>query len=144
MKANKILVVLIILLIIIICSVYLLRINNRTEKLNIKRYNQEYEQFLNKQINGTELATLINKAINQNEKNKIEKDEKKHYIENEENSIKIDVKISYTDETYSMEEFFNNDTSEFVKFFSEENFKCTNIEYHKSTGMVSKMFFTQI
>lgn len=144
MKVNKLLIALIILLIIIICSIYLLNINKRVEGLNLKRYNQEYEQFLDKQINGTELATLINKAINQNEKNKIKKDKNNHYIENEENSIKIDVKITLTDKTYSMEEFFNNDTAEFVKYFSEENFKCISIEYHESTGMVGKLVFIQI
>ena len=144
MKINKLLIILIILVLIIILSIYALGINKKKEKLNLKNYNYEYEFYLNKEINGTELATLINKAINQNEKNKIKKDKNNHYIENEENSIKIDVEISLTKKTYSMEEFFNNDTAEFVKFFSEENFKCTNIEYHKKNGKISRLIFTQI
>lgn len=141
---KKLLLILIILFLIIVFSVYALRINKTSEKRALENYNNEYKQYLDKTITGTELATVINKAINLNENNNIEKDEKNHYIENEEDSVKIEIKMQITEKTYSMEEIYKSDTSEFVKFFSGENFKCTNIEYHTKTGKISKILFEQI
>lgn len=141
---KKLLIILLILFMIIIFSIYALFLNNKAQINRIKNYNSEYETYLDKTIYGTELATLINKVVNVNEKNKIEKDEKNHYIENEENSIKIEITMLLTEKTYPMEEIYNTDTAEFVKYFNLENFKCTKIEYHKETGKVSKMLFEQI
>ena len=141
---KKMLLILIVLFLIVFFSIYIVIINNQSNIRNLKKYNLEYENYLGKTIYGTELATLINKTINLNETNKIEKDEHNHYIENEEDSIKINVKILYTDKTYSMEEFYNKDIAEFIKFFNIEKFKCTNLEYHKKTGKISKMMFEQL
>lgn len=141
---KKLLIILLILFMIIIFSIYALFLNNKAQINRIKNYNSEYETYLDKTIYGTELATLINKVVNVNEKNKIEKDEKNHYIENEENSIKIEITMLLTEKTYPMEEIYNADTAEFIKYFNLENFKCTKIEYHKETGKVSKMLFEQI
>ena len=141
---KKLLLILILLFMIIIFSIYALCLNNISTQKKIKNYNKEYEQYLEKAINGTQLATLINKVIDNNEKNNVEKDRDKHYIPNEENSIKIDIAILHTKKTYPMEEFYNNDTAEFVKYFSLEQFRCKKIEYHEKTGKVSKMLFEQI
>ena len=143
MKTSRLIIIIILLFLVIMICLYTLNKNYKTEKNVLKRYNKEYEVYLNKKISGTELATLINKVINQNEENKVEKNSKNHYIDNEENSIIILIKIKYTDETYSMEEFYNNDMSEFIKHFSEGEFKCDSIEYHQKTGKVSKMMFLQ-
>lgn len=141
---KKLLIILLILLIIIIFSVYALVINNKTRITNLKNYNREYEEYLDKTIYGTELATLINKVTNLNENNKIEKNDKKHYIDNGENSIKIEIKMLLTEKTYPMEEFYNTNTAEFVKHFNLEKFKCVKIQYHNKTGKISKMLFEQI
>lgn len=141
---KKIIAILIILFLIIVFAIYALKINKESNIRALKKYNAEYENYLNKDIFGAELATLINKTISLNEKNNIEKDEHEHYIENDLNSIKIEIKINFTKKTYSMEEFYNNDTAEFVKYFELEEFKCIKIEYHKKTGKVSKLTFEQI
>ena len=141
---KKLLLILLSLFIIIIFSIYGLLINNEKQNEDLTNYNREYEQYLNKTINGTELATLINKVININEKNDIQKDENNYYIENQENSIKIEIKLIVTEKTYPMEEIYDKNTDEFVKYFSLENFKCTSIEYHNKTGKISKMLFEQI
>lgn len=141
---KKIIAILIILFLIIVFALYALKINKESNIRALKKYNAEYENYLNKDIFGAELATLINKTISLNEKNNIEKDEHEHYIENDLNSIKIEIKINFTKKTYSMEEFYNNDTAEFVKYFELEEFKCIKIEYHKKTGKVSKLTFEQI
>lgn len=141
---KKLLIILLVLFIIIIFSISMLYINISAQNRALQKYNKEYEQYLNKTIKGTELATLINKAVNVNENNKIKVDNKKHYIENNENSIKIEITMLLTEKTYPMEEIYNTDTAEFVKYFSIEEFKCTNIEYHSKTGKISKMLFEQV
>lgn len=143
-KIKKIPIILIILFLIIVFSMYALFLNKRDEQRHLQNYNQEYESYLNRKINGVELATLINKVVNLNEKNNIKKDTRKYYIENDENSIKVQIKIIDTDKTYAMEEIYKNDTSEFVKFFGQEEFECTKIEYHAKTGKVKNMFFEQV
>ena len=129
---------------IIICSVCGLLITINTTNRIIKEENSEYEYYLNKTVYGTEVTTLINKAINQNENNNIPKDEKDYYIENDENSLKINIKMTTIDKTYPMEEIYNNDITKFVQNFNLIEFKCTDIQYHKKTGKISKITFEQI
>ncbi len=142
MKNNFLLILAILL--IIICITCLLLINIRAENTELKRENEEYEQYLNKEILGTELASLIDKVIDENKKNNVQKDDKEYFIENNENSIKIDLKMTTIDKTYPMEEIYNNEMTEFVKNFSTIKFKCTSIEYHKKTGKISKMIFEEL
>lgn len=119
-------------------------INIRSEKNEIKKENMQYEKYLNKEILGTELATLINKVIDQNEKNDVQKDEKNYYIDNGENSIKIDLKMITIDKTYPMEEIYNKKIANFVQNFNLIEFKCINIEYHKNSGKVAKLIFEEL
>lgn len=129
---------------IIIFSICGLLIEKNSNNRIVERENSEYEYYANKEILGTELISLINKSINKNEENRIQKDEKGRYIENSENSIKIEVKMLITGKTYPMEEIYNNDITKFVENFNFIKFKCTNIEYHKNTGRVKKLLFEEI
>ena len=129
---------------IIICLVCSILINLNIQKKELLNYNKSYEQYLNKETLGVDLATLIGKVTNQNEKNKILKDEKGYYINNEKNSIKIDLKMITIDKTYPMEEIHNNQISKFVQNFNFIKFKCISIEYHKNTGKVSKLIFEEL
>ena len=87
---------------------------------------------------------IINKVINENEINKVEKDEKGFFIENNENSIKINIKMNTNGKTYQMETFYNNDITKFVENFNLVKFRCNKIEYHKKSGRVSKLYFEEI
>ena len=129
---------------IIICSVIGLLITKNTTNRLIKEENNEYEYYLEKTVYGTEVTTVINKAINQNENNKIKKDEKNYYIENDENSIKVEIKMITTGKIYPMEEIYNNDITKFVQNFNLIKFKCTSLEYHEKTGKVKKIVFEQL
>lgn len=131
-------------IIVVICSTCGLLITKNTTMKNVKKFNTNYEYYLDKTIYGTELATLINKAVNENENNKISKDEKGYYQENASNSIKIYVKMNTNGKTYQMETFYNNDITNFVENFNLVRFKCTKIEYHKDLGRVSKLYFEEI
>lgn len=121
---KKTIIVVLIPIIVILCStIGLLILKNTTYRL-IKQKNAEFEYYKDKVIYGTELASLINKVINENEKNRVPKNEKKQYIENNENSMKIDIKITETNKTYPMESIYNNDTTRFVENFGLIKFKC--------------------
>lgn len=141
---KKTLIIILLIFFLIAVSTYLFLINVNNIQKNLKKDSEQYGLYLNQNIYGTELATLINKAIDQNEKNKIAKDEKNYYIVNDVNSIKIEVKMNTTDKTYAMEEIYNNNITEFVKYFNLAEFKCTVIEYHMKTGKLSKMVFEEV
>ena len=53
--------------------------------------NNAFEEYKNKEIYGIELGTLMNRAIDRNTKNEIEKDEKGNFKQNDTNSIEIEI-----------------------------------------------------
>lgn len=140
---KKIIVIFVILVIAIIAGLYRF-FNFRQEKNELKETNLQYEYCYNKEIYGAELATIINKAIENNEKYGINRDEKGFYEENETNSIKIEIHITDNDTVYNMETFYMNDINRFVQNYNNIKFKCTKIEYHPYTGRIKYLYFEQI
>ena len=131
-------------LFIVICIICVMLINLESEKKQIVVENRVYTKYKDQEIIGTELATLIGRAIAQNEENDVPKDEKGYYIDNKENSIKIDLKMKTIEKTYPMEEIYNNEIAEFVQNFNTIKFKCIEIQYHKKTNRVSKLVFEEL
>ena len=115
------------------------KINNN----NITSENIEYEELLNKEIYGIDLTTVINKVINSNEKNNVEKDKNNKYIENNTNSINVQIKMLDKDAIFSMETFYKGGMENFIEFYGNIKFKCTKIEYHKNTGKIKYLYFEQ-
>ena len=140
---KKFIMIFITIVIVILALIYGYFTYNDNIK-TIKQENAIYEEYYQKEIYGADLATVINKAINSNEKNYIEKDNKGAYIENNTNSIKIDIHILDNDTTYNMETFYNNGINKFVENYNIIQFKCTSIEYHNNTGKIKYMLFEQI
>lgn len=138
------LLIILAIIFIVICIVSGAIINLRAENKEINKYNLEYEKYLNKEVLGTEIATLISKVIDQNERNNIQKDENGYYTNNNQNSIKIDLKMITIDKTYPMETIYNNQITNFVQNFNQIKFKCTKIEYHEQTGKISKLIFEEL
>lgn len=106
--------------------------------------NAEYEQYKDKEIYGLDLASMINKTVDKNLKNKIEKSEDGNFIQNDENSIEIEIYILDNEKTYKMETFYNKGTEQFVQYYGNIKFKCSKIEYHKNTGKIKYLLFEQI
>lgn len=129
---------------VLIISVSL--IENNKNLSNIKAYNKQYEEYYEKTVYGTDVITLINKATDQNLRNEIEKDEKGYFIENDINSIKVEIKLLSEEKllTYQMETLMNVGLEGFVKNFNLIKFKCTGIQYHINTKKVKKIVFEQI
>ena len=95
-------------------------------------------------ITGAEVTTLINKAINSNQQNEIEKDKKGRYIDNETNSINIDIKFIDDDVTYNIEKIYNNGMDKFLTYYRDIKFKCVDVQYHDKTQKIKYMLFEQI
>lgn len=135
--------VLIVTLLIII-SVSLSENNKNINQIN--QYNKAYTEYLGKIIYGTDVITIINKAINENEKNEVQKDEKGFFIDNNKNSIKIELKLLYEEEvvTYQMETLTKVGIEGFIKNFNLIQFKGTEVEYHETTKKIKKIVFEQI
>lgn len=110
----------------------------------LKKFNSEYEFYNKEDLCGIDVTTVINKATDNNEKYEVKKDENGYYIPNEENSIKIYVKLINNNQTYPMERIKEIGLESFVEFFGEVDFRCTKIEYHKNTGKVSSMTFESL
>ncbi len=128
--------------IIVICIFAGKYMNYKSEQNKIKEQNLEFETYLNKQILGTELTTFINRAVDNNEKYKVQKDEQGFYIENDINSLKIEIHIIDNDTFYKMETLYNGGIVNFATLYNSIYFECTKIEYNK-LGKVKYMFFEQ-
>lgn len=118
--------------------------NQKISKLKVEKNNRAYDSFYNQDVLGTDFISLINKAIDNNEKNLVDKDENGNYIDNEKDSIKIEVKFQELDKVISMEAINKQGIYQFVQNFGAISFKCTKIEYHQSTKNVKYMYFEQI
>ena len=142
---NKILLILVIFIVILCIATYLVY-NYRVNIAESQAINNEYKAYYNKQIIGTDLASVINKTMDNNEKYNITKDDSGYFIENDTNSIKVFVELIYQDDytTLDAEQIFNNGIENFVRVYSTANFKCTKISYHKKTSNVETVTFTEV
>lgn len=138
---KKSISIMLVLFIIIIAIFSMIMINAQNNERQIYQFNNLYEQYKDKIVLGSDIASLINKTIDTNEKNNIKKDENGHYINNKINSVRIFVKLEIEGEYYSMERINQYKISEFVRNFSLQDFKCVNIKYHEDTKLVSDVYF---
>ena len=119
-------------------------ISYNTEYVAIQRENAEFEKYKDKEISGLDIATIINKAIDKNIKNKIEKDKNGNFIHNDTNSIEIEIYMKDNETTYKMETIYNGGTEQFVQYYASIDFKCSKIEYHNNTGKIKYILFEQL
>ena len=132
-------------IVIIIVSIIAVKYSSYKVEYNTTiEENTEFEQYKDKEIYGIDLATLINKTVDKNIKNQIEKDEQNMFIQNDTNSLEIEIYIKDNDKTYKMEAFYNKGTEQFAQYYSNIKFKCSKIEYHEKTGKIKYMLFEQI
>ena len=103
-----------------------------------------------KTLYGADVLTIINKAIDNNKNNEVEKDKDGFYIENDTNSIKVEITFLSKDEEdnineviYQMENLEKTGLSDFIAGFGVTEFECTKLEYN-SQGKVSKIHIKQL
>lgn len=141
-------------IIIIAIIIVVMQISNiQNQKQQAMAFNKQYEDYQNKDLYGIDIVTVINKATDNNEKYSISKDEKGIYIEDDKNSIKVELNlISKVNEatgektmiTRPMERLQEVGLDGFITNFNLTTFQCKEIEYHKKTGRISKIVFEQV
>lgn len=141
---KKILIVILILLFCFLLSIIMLYTNYKSSQRQTQKHNQYYENYFQKEVYGTDVATIINKAIDNNEKNHVPKNDQGIYQNNGQSSIQIELKFIDSDDTYSFEVIYNMGIAEFVFNFNVMKFKCTKMDYHEQTGQISYMYFEEI
>lgn len=132
------------MLVVVIVGISYMYLNYKVNYYSAQRENKQFESYYEQQIYGSELTTIINKAIDNNINNEVPKDQKGKYINNNQNSIQIDIKMLDIDKTFSMETLYNAGMDKFVQYYNEIQFKCTKLEYHPNTKKVKYMLFEQI
>lgn len=137
-------VILATIIIIAITSVFYLAYLYKTNNIQAKESNKMYENLYNKSITGNELASIVNKTLDKNEKNNVKKNNNGYYINNDENSIIIEIKFKDSDEIFKIEQISKNGIENFIKLYSNFYFKCTKIEYHQKTKYIKYLLFEQI
>ena len=140
----KKLIIFLVIVLIIVASVGYMYLNYKATYREAQKINSQYEGYKDKEIYGTDLATLINKAVDDNIRNNIEKEDTGLYKDNGQDSIRIDILFTDDDEVHSMEEIYNSGTDTFMQYYNQIKFKCTKIEYHSATKLISYMYFEQI
>ena len=79
------------IVVMIVCTITF-QINSKIQEKNqIESENYEFSQYFDKEIYGIDLASIINKAVDTNIKNKVEKNEQGYFINNDKNSIQIEI-----------------------------------------------------
>ena len=135
---------LILLVIIALTSIGYLYISYTSNQKEVQANNKIYENLYNKEITGTDFATIINKTIDNNEKNQVEKEENGYFIDNGKSSVIVEIKFKDSDEIFRIEAIDKNGIEKFIKLYANLKFKCTKIEYHHKTQYVSYMYFEEI
>ena len=119
-----------IITILIVCAIFAMYISYKANYNMSKKSNLAFEKYLNEEVYGTDLATVINRAVDRNEKN-------------DENYINIEIKMLDDDSVYKMEKFYNVGIQNFINYYGNIKFKCTDIEYHSATNQVKYLLFEQ-
>ena len=151
MKKGIIAILLIVAILVVIISMQIKQ--NAQNRQDVLSFNREYEKYQDKDLYGIDIVTVINKAVDNNAKNEIEKDANARYINDGEKSIQVELNLiagvdAKTGEketvTHPMERLIEVDLNGFIKNFNLTIFRVKEIEYHEKTGRISKIIFEQI
>ena len=140
----KKLAVFFLIIVIIIVGISYMYLNYKANYHEARRENNQFESYYNQEFYGADVATIVNKAYDSNLTNSVQRDNSGNFIENDTTSIKIDLKMLDTDETYNMETIYKGGMDKFVQYYGSIKFKCTKIEYHNKTQKVKYMLIEQI
>lgn len=133
------------ILVLVFCIVVLVIVvnfnNYQKNQRQISNFNREFEEYNKEDVPGVDITTLINKAISNNEKYGVQKDENGLYINDGKNSIQIYITMIINGQTYPMENINKLGMDSFTSYFGVIKFRCTNISYHEETSKIASMTF---
>lgn len=137
-------VIFFIIIIAILGTVWYINSQSKISLNNKIAYNNDYKELKDKEITGIEFASIINKAMDLNVSNQVQKDSKGFYIDNGENSLLIEIKFKDSDIIINAQSVFKNDITKFINIYGNYKFKCTKIEYHNSSKLVKYLYFEEV
>ena len=132
------------IVVIIVAGVSYAYLKYKANYYEAKRQNNQFDSYYNQEFYGADVVTIINRAMDNNLTNKVERDNKGKFIENDTNSIKIDMKMLDNDKTYDMETLYAGGLDKFIQYYNDIKFKCTKVDYHNSNGKVKYLLIEQI
>ena len=132
------------IVIVIISTITYIYLNYIANYRSAQKENRQFEAYQNREILGSELTTLINKAIDYNTQNEVAQDNKGNYIDNGKNSLNIEIKFTDNDVTYNIATIYKQGSELFLAYYRDITFKCVEVQYHKETNKISYMMFEQI
>lgn len=130
-------------LLLIITIIFIMQISSMKDVK--KQYDTEVEFFKkyeDTQFDVNDFISMMNKAIENNEKYEIKKDKNNLYIEDDKYSIKIYLKLDDNESLVPMEKLMLSEEGGALtinRLFSDIIYKIEDIEYHKSTKRVKKV-----
>lgn len=124
------------IIIIIVSTFTYIFLNQQAKYREVKKENAKFDIEEGQEFTGQDLATIINKVMDTNRQNEILKDEKGNYIDNDKNSIKMDITFTDVEVTHNIELIDKAGIANFVQNYRQIIFKCNKIQYHKSTGKI--------
>lgn len=144
MKKNVIwLLSIFVIILIIITAIYIMQLNTAKDVQN--NYNEEIEffnQYKDKQFDVTDFISIMNKAIENNRNYEVKQDENKMFIEDDNYSIKVFLRLDDREELIPMEALLLSEeggAEKINELFADIVYRYDSIEYHESTGRVKKI-----
>ena len=143
---KKILIMILVCVITIVTICFAWYTEYSKHKYEVTKINNEFLAYEKSIVKINTIVSLMNKAIDLNNKNKIPKDENNIYEENDKNSIKVYLKVKSSDSTMEMEKLilYKNAGVEKVEYaFSDLIFEVSDVQYHQKTGQVKSITFQE-
>lgn len=141
---KKTLIVLFCIFLAIIISLYTYYQSTQKALENINKFNYQFEQYFDKEIFGAEVATFINKAIDNNEQYNISKSASGKYIEDNAYCLKIIIKFKDVDTLFEMESIDEAGIKGFMTNFNKSTFKITDYDYNDTTNRIGRIVIEEI
>jgi len=141
---KKTIIVLFCIFLAIIISIYTYYQSTQKSLENINRFNYQFEQYFDKEFYGAEVATIINKAIDNNEQYNVSKNENGKYIEDNKYCLKIMIKFKDVDKLFEMESIDKSGIEGFISNFNRSIFKIVDYKYNKETNRIGKIVIEEI
>ena len=89
----KKLAVFFLIIVIIIVGISYMYLNYKANYHEARRENNQFESYYNQEFYGADVATIVNKAYDNNLTNSVQRDNSGNFIENDTTSIKIYLKM---------------------------------------------------
>ena len=139
---KKIVLIFVIIIAILSSFCYIYSQKKITKNKKIASYDK-YQKLLDTEIPGTDLASLINESIDKNKTNEVNSDNGL-YIENDDNSMIIEIKFIESDNPIRGEKIYLNGIDRFIELYGSSNFKCTKVDFHKKNYEIKYLYFEEM